>query len=219
MLNEADVLAFGNSRVVSMSNYRKAVAMLVNHCYGNARLYTLVIIGSDNRLVYQQAVERLCEKLRLNGAQCDWKSCYEIDGEKGLHLRLCLLVDNVLEHASQIIQDKEGTWLAKMLEQRGLRCYLVRPRNRIHWHCGVQPDFARVPKEPSPLLDDCIHWIAHLYRGCNKTGVQMPVYGSSRRKNIKRGSWLRIPPYTSSVSEGPFGLAGNSVYVGTVSRG
>jgi hypothetical protein len=171
-----------NEGMHSPTNYRKAMDMLLTHPYTNARLYHLVLTGSEKREDYRWAVERLCKELRSKDMPCMWKACYELDDKKRFHMHLFLLVESANKVPCTIIRYRKGGWLVNKLAERGIGFNISQPQNQIHWQGGTPQNYAYVPKKAGPKLDDCLVWVSYLYKVRSKAGVEGQIYTSSTNR-------------------------------------
>jgi hypothetical protein len=180
------VTAGRNGGIHCTKSYKKATDWLDSHTFTNAQLWHVVFKGSDNRADYEDALDRLCEKLRDTGMEVEWKAAYEIDPMKGFHRHVFLMIEAAKHKPSAIIQYREGGWLVEMLKKHGLTFYIAPPRGEIHLtSIGKQKKYAYVPKKPGAKLSDCKEWISYIYKARSKEGVQGPIYSSSRKKAKK----------------------------------
>lgn len=185
-----------NGGMDSPRNYSLAMKMLLDHPYLNARLYHLVLTGSEDREDYRWAIDRLCRELRANGMPCMYKACYELDEDKRFHAHYFLLVESHFKIPCQWIRYRKGEFLTSLLAERNLGFNISQPQNRIHWKDGEPQNYAYVPKKASPKLDDCLIWISYLYKVRSKEGVVGQIYTSS----TNRGSAKVRPAKTSAVN-------------------
>lgn len=175
-----------NGGIHCVRSYRKATQWLDFHTFTNAQLFHLVLKGSDNRQDYEDALDRLCEKLRDSGMPVEWRAAYELDPAKGFHRHVFLLIEAKDHKPLAILKFKEGGWLVEMLKRYGLEFYIAPPRGAIHLTSeGKAKSYAYVPKTPGAMLDDCKEWLSYAYKARSKEDVAGPVYSSSRKKTTK----------------------------------
>lgn len=171
-----------NGGMHSLPNYRKAEQMLVNHPYINARLYHLVLTGSEDRKDYRWALDSLCKKLRRMNMPCQWKACYEVDEQKRFHMHVFLLVEAAYRVPCQVIRYRQDGWLTSLLEQRGLGFHISQPQNALHHQNGKPGNYAYVPRKAGDKLHDCCEWISYLFKVRSKEGVVGQIYTSSTNR-------------------------------------
>lgn len=175
-------------------NYRKAINMLTTHPYKNARLYHLVVTGSNNRDDYRWAIDAICRKLRAEGMPVMWKACYELDEQKRFHAHFFLLIESVDKVPCSIIRYRVDGWLVSKLAERKLGFTIAPPLDAMHRVGGKEVNYAHVPKKAGPKLDDCLVWISYLYKVRSKAGVVGQTYTSS----TNRGT-VKVKPSASSL--------------------
>lgn len=174
-----------NGGLHSVVPYKKTIDMLTNHTFRNARLYSLVFKGSQNKQDYKEPLNQLWAKLRDNDMPLEWASAWECDEDKGLHLHVLVLVESAKRIPCQFIRHRDGTWLTEMLKAYGLSFHISKPKNQVHWDGFKQPSYAYVPKTPGPRLDDVIAWSSYPYKVRSKAGVEGQIYSSSRKRATK----------------------------------
>ena len=172
----------------SPANYRVHKKMLYPHPYKNGRMFHIVFTGSEYRLVYRQAVDRLCKKLRTNGMPCRWKACYERDKFKRFHMHLFILIEADEFNPETIIHYRKGHWFTEMLAELGVGFKVAPPQDPMHQVAGKQVNYAYVPKKACAKLDDCLVWISYLTKVRSKAGVEGQVYTGSTNREGKKSS-------------------------------
>lgn len=171
-----------NGGMHSPTNYRKAINMLTTHPFRNARLYHLVLTGSDDRNDYRWAIDSLCRKLRAEGMPVMWKACYELDDHKRFHAHFFLLIESADKVPCTILRYRVDGWLVSKLAERKLGFTIAPPLDPMHKVGGKHANYASVPKKAGPKLDDCLCWISYLFKARSKAGVEGQIYTSSTNR-------------------------------------
>ncbi len=186
MKKDGTYITDANGGLHSQVNYRKAKQMLLTHPFTNARLYHLVLTGSEDRKDYQWAIDLLCRELRANDMPVMWKACYERDDKKRFHAHYFLLIEAHHKIPCQIMRYRKGEFLESRLSERGLQFTIAPPGKDVHHYKGKQQNYAFVPKKAGPRLDDALIWISYLFKARSKQDVEGQIYTSSTNRGSEK---------------------------------
>lgn len=211
MKKEETVITIANGGMHSQTNYRKCKAMIRDNKYAMPRLYSLVFKGSKDKEVYLTALNALCEEMRNNNIPCKWKTCFEMDEEKGLHLHAMILLDAKHGRPDYYIRYADDGFLVLMLKELGLTFNISRPRNKIHRTAtGKRQNYAYITKS-GPKLEDALIWCSYLYKKRSKDDSMKTIYHSSRERASKPVPVPPSAPQADKETFSPISLKGNDM--------
>ncbi len=180
MKKEETCITLANNGMHNQKAYVKMKNMLNNNKFIAPRLYHIIFTGTEISKYYQAAMKALVFELRRKNIDCEWKSCLEVEEEKGLHWHVFILVEAKYRNPCSILNHNNQSWLVAMMQQRGLTFYIAPPQSRIHRTSeGKTLNYATLAGEK---LDDCLVWISYLVKRRSKCKDIEHTYFSSRNR-------------------------------------
>ena len=197
--------------------YRHITAMLDEHGYKRPRLYHLVLMMDEkappetkpreephDASQFLKVLKALCRKMRDAGIATRWRACLERDDakqlkSKGLHLHVFILVDATVANPCKYINSTPTEYLSPMLQRRGMKFHLAKPKADMHRVGGVstgkRKNYASLAGDK---LANCLEWVSYLVKARSKPDDIRGIYFSSRdrlqRKTPPPGAEL-LPAY------------------------
>jgi len=120
---------------------------------------------------------------RDNGFRYRWRAALELDEEKGLHLHVFILIENVVANPCAIITSNRKTGkfrtLGDIMDSHLLDFHIAPPRNRMHESAtGKRLNYATLGSEEKKA--DCAERLSYLVKARSKPDDIRGIYFSSR---------------------------------------
>lgn len=190
--------------------YRRGKEMLEGHGFKGPRLYHIVIMdryveGPPNGARFLKSVKAVCKALHDQGIRYRWRSALELDEEKGLHLHVFFLVENLPSTNPRAVSPcsiftsnsnnqkpkrrpkwKDGTvgekpyrTLGDIMRRNMLGFHIAQPQAQIHRNAqGERKNYATLANPAK--REDCIQWISYIYKARSKPTHIRGIYSGSR---------------------------------------
>jgi hypothetical protein len=174
--------------------YRKARQTLTNCLltYKRPQLFHLCFQGRTND-EHKALLQVLIQRLDRKGIPSEWWGSREVDGMKGEHLHIFIVVDANDVRAQAILNNFEERFLGKEAAKRGIQVYPNRPRAEMHkGRYYVELPWLGSSRETSQdamnRLDDALIWLTYPYKARGKPenakgGQMFPASRPSRKRS------------------------------------
>jgi hypothetical protein len=156
--------------------------LLTAHDLKDAVLYQIILSGSQSKPEYQATMKALIRHIRTK-CRAEYIGAYEVGEEKGgLHTHMFVIIEAKHHFPSDLLDVREGEWIARRIKRTGLSIRIEPPKNRMHG--GAM--FARM--NTPAKLENCINWATYILKLRSKDDVpgRETYFGSEFVSNITK---------------------------------
>lgn len=189
---------YDNGGMHCTRTYKSMTAWIDENPYSEAKMYHMVLTGSNDPKVYMETLDRIAEKLRDNLMPCQWYRCFERDEDredgKSFHMHIFLMIETKdRQPCRQFLNHRKNSKILPITDKRGVKFFIAPPRSPIHRNRrGKQLRYATLAGKAKQ--DDVKVWISYLVKRRSKVEGMKNIYSRSRdRSSITKNEVSHTP--------------------------